>query len=167
MPYDRERGAFTGAKHLTTESFGLAGMRDRRSLGHPGDMVLRCLLVDDSALFRQSAQTLLQREGLEVEVASTGAEATRRTGELCPDVVLLDIDLDGESGFDLARRLHAAQEPRDSCPDDLRIILISTHAERDFEELIGASPVLGFLPKSSLSARAIQELLHRATGQPS
>jgi CheY-like chemotaxis protein len=127
-------------------------------------MALRCLLIDDSAHFLQSARTLLQREGFEVEVASTGAEATRRTGELRPDVVLLDIDLGGESGFDLARRLQAAHEPRDSSLDGLRIILISTHAEKDFEELIGQSPVLGFLPKSSLSARAIQEVLHRATG---
>jgi two-component system nitrate/nitrite response regulator NarL len=129
-------------------------------------MALRCLLVDDSAQFLQSARTLLQREGVEVEVASTGDEATLRTGELRPDVVLLDIDLGDESGLDIARRLHAVHEPQDSYPDAPRIILISTHAERDFEELIGATPVLGFLPKSSLSARAIQELLHRAAGGP-
>jgi hypothetical protein len=32
--------------------------------------------------------------------------------------------------------------------------------EEDYEELIQASPVLGFLPKSSLSASAIRELMH-------
>jgi CheY-like chemotaxis protein len=126
-------------------------------------MALRCLLVDDSAHFRESARALLEREGVSVEVASTGADAARRAGELRPDVVLLDIDLGGESGFELARRLHAAVHPEVSSPDGLRIILISTHAERDFEDLIAASPAVGFLPKSSLSAGAIQAVLHGGT----
>ncbi len=39
------------------------------------------------------------------------------------------------------------------------IILISTHAREDFEELIAGGPARGFLPKSALSARAIRELL--------
>ena len=38
-------------------------------------------------------------------------------------------------------------------------ILISTHSEEDFEELINASPALGFLAKSSLSAKAIRAML--------
>jgi CheY-like chemotaxis protein len=115
------------------------------------DMAMRCLVVDDSAPFLESARLLLERQGVQVEVASTGDEAARRVDELQPDVVLLDIDLGAESGFDVARRLHGA---------DLSIILVSTHAERDFEELIEASPALGFLSKSALSADAIKGVLH-------
>jgi two-component system nitrate/nitrite response regulator NarL len=138
-----------------SRTFVLAVMRGQHHGGHPGAMALRCLLVDDSARFLSAARALLEREGFEVEVASTGAEAARRTGELRPDVVLLDIDLGTESGFELARRLHM----RVSSGDGPRIILISTHAERDFEELIAASPAIGFLTKSALSAGAIQEML--------
>jgi CheY-like chemotaxis protein len=121
---------------------------------HARDMAFRCLLIDDSARFRASARALLEREGVEVVLASNGTEATRRLREARPDVVLLDIDLGEESGIDLAHTLHEG-----SPPDAPRIILISTHAEKDFEELIEASPALGFLPKTSLSTGAIQELL--------
>lgn len=121
-------------------------------------MGLRCLVVDDSARFRESARALLERQGVQVTVASTGAEAERRVGEIRPDVVLVDIDLGGESGFDVARRLHGGGATV-SCDTRMRIILISTHAEKDYEDLIDASPALGFLPKSSLSAGAIRGLL--------
>jgi hypothetical protein len=63
--------------------------------------------------------------------------------------VLVDIDLGGESGFELARQLEGA-----------RVILISTHAERDYADLIEASPAIGFLAKSDLSASAILEILN-------
>jgi hypothetical protein len=39
------------------------------------------------------------------------------------------------------------------------VILISTHAEQDYAELIAASPAIGFLPKTALSADAIRHLL--------
>jgi len=39
------------------------------------------------------------------------------------------------------------------------VILISTHAEQDYAELIAGSPAIGFLPKSVLSADAIRDLL--------
>jgi two-component system nitrate/nitrite response regulator NarL len=39
------------------------------------------------------------------------------------------------------------------------VILISTHAEADFADLIDESPAAGFLPKSELSAGAIHRLL--------
>jgi hypothetical protein len=41
----------------------------------------------------------------------------------------------------------------------MAVILISTHAEQDYAELIAASPAVGFLAKTALSAAAIGELL--------
>jgi two-component system nitrate/nitrite response regulator NarL len=115
-------------------------------------MSMRCLLVDDSARFVEAARALLERDGVTVVgVASTGAQALARAAELAPDVVLLDLDLAGESGLDLAVRLARRVSSV--------IILISTHSLDDFHELVAASPAHGFLHKSSLSARAIRELL--------
>ncbi|MDT5049794.1 MAG: hypothetical protein QOG75_5692, partial [Mycobacterium sp.] len=39
------------------------------------------------------------------------------------------------------------------------VILISTHAEQDFADMIAASPAVGFLCKSALSPGAIRDLL--------
>lgn len=123
---------------------------------------MSCLIVDDNAGFLAVAGRLLQRQGMTIAgVASTGEEALRLFEELRPDVVLTDIDLDGESGLDLAERLAVvADSARTS------IILISTHAEQDYQDLIAASPAVGFLPKAALSVRAIEELLGNAAGQP-
>jgi CheY-like chemotaxis protein len=119
--------------------------------------MLRCLIVDDSPRFLDAARGLLEREGITVVgVASTGAEALQRVEELRPDVTLLDIDLGGESGFEVAKRLH-----REASVEPSRVILISTHAEQDFADLIAASPTVGFLSKSTLSADAIRDLLGR------
>jgi DNA-binding NarL/FixJ family response regulator len=87
-----------------------------------------------------------------IGVASTSAEALQRVQELRPDVTLLDIDLGGESGLELAQRLSDQEDPAP-------VILISTHAEQDYAELIAASPAIGFLPKTALSADAIRDLL--------
>jgi two-component system nitrate/nitrite response regulator NarL len=122
-------------------------------------MALRCLLVDDDTRFLESARELLELEGLAVDTASTGAQAVRRTSELRPDLVLLDIGLGGETGFEVARKLHAAWSIGNSRQERPKIILISSYAAADFGRLIEASPVLGFIPKSSLSGRAIRELL--------
>jgi len=81
-----------------------------------------------------------------VGVATTSAEALRLDEELRPDVVLVDIRLGGESGFDLARRLSGP------------VILISTHAQSEHAEEISASPAAGFIPKAQLSASAVLRL---------
>jgi DNA-binding NarL/FixJ family response regulator len=133
-------------------TFQLAGMRAGTSTCDPQAM-LRCLIVDDSPRFLDAARALLERQGITVVgVASNSAEALAQAEELRPDVTLLDIDLGGESGLELARRLHGQAGPAP-------VILISTHAEQDYEELIAASPAVGFLPKTALSATAIRDLL--------
>ena len=120
-------------------------------------MPLRCLIVDDSPRFLDAARSLLERQGITVVgSASNSAEALQRATELRPDVILIDIDLGGESGFELARQLL-----REAGKSRSAVILISTHCEQDYAELIAASPALGFLPKAAVSAGAIQKLLAR------
>jgi CheY-like chemotaxis protein len=118
-------------------------------------MRLRCLLVDDSDTFLEAASVLLAREGVTVAgVASSAAEALRKARALRPDVVLVDIGLGDESGFDLARLL-----ARDGQGGGAAVILISARAETDYAELIAESPAAGFLAKSELSARRIGRVL--------
>jgi CheY-like chemotaxis protein len=122
-------------------------------------IMLRCLIVDNSLRFLDSARELLEREGVTVVgVASTSAEALLRFEELRPDVTLVDIDLGPDSGLDLARRLQRGPDP--AAP----VILISTYDEHDYADLIAASPAVGFLAKSDLSAQAIRQLLRGRGG---
>ena len=117
-------------------------------------VAIRCLIVDDNNLFLDAATELLAREGLEVVgTATTSADAIRRAEELRPDVTLVDIDLGYEDGFELAEALS------DRVAADSSVILVSTHSEEEFGELIAASPALGFIAKTQISARAIRELL--------
>ena len=120
--------------------------------------MLRCLIVDDSAHFLQVARTVLERDGISVVgTASTGARALGLAAELRPDVMLVDIDLGGESGLRLAGRL---AEQDGVAP----IIMISLHSEEDYADLIAASPAIGFLPKTALSGPAIAEMLDGVSG---
>jgi DNA-binding NarL/FixJ family response regulator len=87
-------------------------------------------------------------------VASNTAGALRQARALRPDVILVDIGLGDESGFDLARLLAGNGQGGGA-----KVILISAQAETDYTELIDESPAAGFLAKSELSARGIGRIL--------
>jgi DNA-binding NarL/FixJ family response regulator len=117
----------------------------------------RFLIVDDNEEFLQAASSKLEAEGVEVVgTARTGTEAVRKTSTLRPDVVLLDISLAEESGFEVARRLV------DVPGKGRRVVLISTRSEEDFTELIEESAAVGFVSKAEVSAGAILALLRTA-----
>jgi DNA-binding NarL/FixJ family response regulator len=114
---------------------------------------MRCLIVDDSAVFVHAVCHLLEHQGITVVgVASTGEEALRRFEELRPDVALVDVELGDESGFDVAEQLVATDLPTP-------VILVSTHIAEHFAEMIGDSPAVGFISKSALTADAILDLI--------
>jgi len=118
-------------------------------------MAVRCLIVDDNQEFLGAARDLLEREGISVVgVAVSGAQARDSCRELKPDVALVDIDLDRDNGFDVARQLADRDGP--GLPS---VILISIYSEDDFAEMIADSPALAFLPKAGLSGAAIRNIL--------
>jgi DNA-binding NarL/FixJ family response regulator len=109
---------------------------------------MRCLIVDDSPQFLESATRMLEREGFEVVgVASTTAQAVERFEEHRPDVTLVDVSLGSESGLDVVKLIPAST------------ILISTRGAEELAPLVEASPALGFLEKAHLSADRIRRLI--------
>jgi DNA-binding NarL/FixJ family response regulator len=117
--------------------------------------ILRCVIVDDNPSFRSAARLLLEREGLDVVgIAGSIREGRELVSQLRPDLTLVDIDLGGESGFDLVSQLVDGPEPLSE-----HVILISTHSEGDFADLIEASSADGFLPKAELSVEGIRRIL--------
>jgi two-component system, NarL family, nitrate/nitrite response regulator NarL len=117
-------------------------------------VALRLLIVDDQTGFCEAARDLLEGQGITVlGCASSIEDALSSIGSLQPDVVLVDIDLGSESGFDLTQRIAV----RDASTP--KVILTSTHDEREFHKLIESSPAVGFLAKTELSAARISGLL--------
>jgi CheY-like chemotaxis protein len=127
----------------------------RRTRWHAVGVTFGVLIVDDNRSFLEAARVLLEREGLRVVgVAATSAQALGSAAELRPDVVLVDVALGGESGFDVARRL--AGRGDSAVP---AVILMSTYSDVDFADLIAQSVAMGFLPKTELSADAIRQIV--------
>jgi two-component system LytT family response regulator/two-component system response regulator LytT len=76
-------------------------------------MAIRVMVVDDEQLAREELCFLLGETG-SVEIvaqATDGVQALRMAGELQPDVVFLDVQMPGLTGFEVARRLIEADVP--------------------------------------------------------
>jgi DNA-binding NarL/FixJ family response regulator len=120
------------------------------------------LVVDDDRSFADLARGLLERQGERVlGTACTSAQAVELVRELQPQVVLVDLALGDECGLDLAHLL--AAEASGNGPV---IILISAYSPCDVAELISASPVAGFVPKSDLSSDAIRQIVVKHQPHP-
>jgi DNA-binding NarL/FixJ family response regulator len=136
---------------------GLSSVILERMRHVPDPRGLRILIVDDSRHFLDAARGALEQDGISVVgVASTIAEARRLARDLRPDGILVDIDLGDESGLDLARQLASAE----SAP----VVLISAYSESELADVIAASPAVGFVSKSELSASAVARLLATERG---
>src|SRR5438093_10829058 len=94
-----------------------------------GEAVVRVLIVDDQAPFRNAARTVVGlTPGFEVVgEASSGEEAVNLAGQLGPDLVLMDINLPGMNGREAVRRNLAARQRTTA-------LLLSTYA-------VGALPL--------------------------
>ena len=113
----------------------------------------RVLIVDDHAAFRESASALLEAEGFEVVgEAADGESAVAEVARLRPDIVLVDIQLPGLYGFDVAERLAGAA-------DAPAVILISSRDAAAYGSRVEEAPVRGFLAKRSLSGPALAGLV--------
>jgi two-component system phosphate regulon response regulator OmpR len=67
----------------------------------------RLLVVDDEAPLREMVQDYLSMHGFEVRAVADGAGMWREFERGQPDLVILDVNLAAESGYDLARRISA------------------------------------------------------------
>jgi two-component system, NarL family, nitrate/nitrite response regulator NarL len=111
------------------------------------------LIVDDHDGFRSFARVLFAGDGFEVAGdAADGESALEAAQALHPDVVLLDVQLPGIDGFEVARRLAASA-------DAPAVVLTSTRQASDFGRRLTEAPVRGFIPKQDLSAESLAAVL--------
>ena len=110
-------------------------------------------IVDDHPTFRASARRLLEAEGYDVVgEAGDGESAIAAVRDLAPEVLLLDVQLPGIDGFEVARRLT-------SNGDSPAIVLVSSRDSSDYGHCITESGARGFVSKAELSGEAIETLL--------
>ena len=72
--------------------------------------VQKILVVDDSKTELHHLSDILGRRGYVVRTAENGAEALRRLEEEKPDLILMDIVMPGQNGFQLTRAI--TRDPR-------------------------------------------------------
>jgi twitching motility two-component system response regulator PilH len=68
------------------------------------------LLVDDSKTELHFLSELLEKRGYKIRTAEDGEEAMRRLGEETPDLILMDVVMPGQNGFQLTRAI--TRDPR-------------------------------------------------------
>jgi DNA-binding NarL/FixJ family response regulator len=120
----------------------------------------RLLLVDDHALFREGLAGLFayQDDFLIVGEAANSESALSQTATLCPDIVLMDIDMPGEDGIATTRRLKA------EFPDVIVVMLTVHDATDKLLEAIKAG-AQGYLVKNIRSAELLEQLRGLTQGE--
>ena len=124
--------------------------------------MIRVLLVDDHTLFREGVRALFASEG-DIEVvgeAADGEEAVRRTAELCPDVVVMDIMMPGMNGIEATRRIHASHP-------GIKVLVLSMYDDEEYVQQLLAAGASGYTLKRATSdelVKAVREVV--AGGMP-
>jgi twitching motility two-component system response regulator PilH len=72
--------------------------------------IQKILLVDDSKTELHFLSDVLSKRGYSVRTAENGEEAMRRLGEDKPDLILMDVVMPGQNGFQLTRAI--TRDPR-------------------------------------------------------
>lgn len=81
----------------------------------------KVLVVDDSKTELMFLTNLLQKQGYSVRTAENAQEAIQRLGEEKPDLILMDVVMPGQNGFQLTRSI-----ARDSNFADVPIIMCTS-----------------------------------------
>ena len=118
----------------------------------------RVLIVDDHPLFREGMRQMINRHpSLKVCGEEAGPEAAMKAvAELVPDLVLVDISLEGGDGIDLIKNLKAKHE-------DLPLLVISMHNESLYAERALRAGALGYVMKSE-PARTVKAAIIKVLG---
>jgi two-component system, NarL family, nitrate/nitrite response regulator NarL len=121
-------------------------------------MSITVIVIDDVALFRTGLSAALSRDGFEVVGEGEDAEAAvTLTGELQPDLVVLDIMMPGLSGLDVVDKVRAAS------PGCAVVMLTGSESEEDLLDCI-RSGARGYLLKDVPFSQLTQSLHDVASG---
>jgi DNA-binding NarL/FixJ family response regulator len=115
--------------------------------------LIRVLLIDDHAMFRQGVRTRLEKESDIVVVADAESreEGLALVDQLRPDVVVLDIRLRQDSGIEVAkaiRRVHA----------NIKILILSAYDYDQYVRALARVGVDGYISKENSQEELVQAI---------
>lgn len=118
-----------------------------------GSNMIQVLIVDEHELVRTGLRRILEDSPdiQAVTEASTGEAAIRQCRERQPQVVLLDINLPGLSGFEITSRLRRA------CPQS-RVIILAAHAKSPFPTRLLDAGASGYLTRDCDAAELLKAI---------
>jgi len=114
-------------------------------------VTISVLIVDDDALLRHGVRVVLDSAS-DIRVigeAGDGLEAVERSGELKPDVVLMDVRMPGVDGIEATRRITAEHQ-------DIRVLVLTTFRHDDYVWGALRAGASGFLLKRTQPERLIE-----------
>jgi CheY-like chemotaxis protein len=117
-------------------------------------------IVDDHPVNLELAKVLLVLEGYEVHTATDAESALAALSDLHPDLILMDVQLPGMDGLELARRLKSNPEHRES-----RIVALTAYAMKGDEEKAMAAGCDGYLSKP-IDTRTFPKAVAQYLDQP-
>ncbi len=122
---------------------------------------IKVLLVDDHEMVRIGLAAVLGTEdGIEVVgEASSGQEGLRLADQYRPDVVLMDLVMDGMDGIETTRRLLAAQP-------DCKVIVLTSFLDDEMMYPVIEAGAFSYLLKTSRAAEIASAIRSAAKGQP-
>ncbi len=111
------------------------------------------MIVDDQPPFRAAARAVLARvDGFElVAEAESGEQAVAEGTRLCPDLVLMDINMGEIDGIEATRRLVEVSPAT-------KVILVSTYGLDDLPPHARTSGAVAYVNKDELSPRLVRRL---------
>ena len=123
---------------------------------------LRILIVDNHPLFRRGLRDLLEENGYVdiVGEASDGSEAVDLALQMVPDLVFMDIALSGGYGG-----LEATRRIKESLPE-IKVIMLSRHAENIYVEQAIKSGALGYVHKDAVYDELLIAIEAAKKGKP-
>ncbi len=121
---------------------------------------IRVLVADDHTILREGLVALLNGSGdcQVVAQAGDGAAAVELALKTRPDVVVCDISMPGLNGVEVVRRLTKELE-------DVRILVLTMHAEEEYVLHVVRAGAAGFLLKDSASGELLAAVRALAGGR--
>lgn len=118
------------------------------------------LIVDDHAVVRRGLRQLLSEEpDLSAPwEASTAGEALHLVSQHAPDLVLVDVTLEGANGIELVKQLQAHHT-------DLPVLVISMHDEKLYAERALAAGARGYVMKRTPDEEMLEAIRHVLAGR--